>query len=69
MVATSTGWMDATAFNALNKNAFINVELQHSINVHFILLEHLIKLFSLNNGSGESVKQNTTSTLGIFKVV
>jgi hypothetical protein len=66
MIWSSTWWMDSSSFDSLNKNIIINLELKNSIDFLLFLAKHAIKLFSLNVGSWETIKKNTSFTLWLL---
>ena len=61
--------MDSTAFNPVAEDLLIDGKFEDAVDVHVFAFEHGVKLLSLGNITGETVKKHTSLALGITKVV
>ena len=61
--------MDPATLNSLNEHLLVNLEINDTIDVHSFGREHLVKLLSLCDSTGEAIKENTSLTLGIAQVI
>ncbi len=67
VVTTTTGCVDTAAFDPLDQDIVINLELKNLINLHLSGLEHLVEFLCLHICARETVEQNSSFTFWVVK--
>ena len=66
VVRSATCGVNAATLNSLNKNVIVDLELNSLVDLLATRAEHAVELLSLNSGSGEAVKQESSLALGVL---